>query len=132
MSQTDETQIDELIRSKIRGLNSAKSFIEPSANFSSRVMAKISLVERRRRWMGYFFLVFVSMAPLMLREAWFVIRGNYFSVSNWPMGHLIVGAYHFLISPAALYLLLALGLSASLLHTLKFRRGYSSSSIRIA
>jgi hypothetical protein len=130
MNSSDE-QIDEIIRSRIQGLNSQKFIIGPSANFTSRVMARVSLIERRRRWLGYFGLVVGSMAPLMLREFWFAVRGDYFSVSSWPMGRLIVGTYHFFISPAALYTLLALGVSASVLHTFRFKKHYTS-SIRIA
>jgi hypothetical protein len=131
MRYNSDESLDDFIRTKIQGINQSKYQIEPSADFTGRVMARVSLVERHHRWRGYFLAVCLSMAPLMAREVWFDIRGNYFSVSTWPMGHFIVGAYKFFLSPLALYTLLVLGVSASIRNTLKFRRSYNS-SVRIA
>ena len=95
-------------------------------------MRQVGLIERRRRWMGYLLAVVLSLVPLAVREIWILIRGDYFSVSSLPMGQLIVGAYNFFLSPAALYILLALGILAFLLRANKLRRGLNYNSIKIA
>src|SRR3989344_8683706 len=124
-----ETDLDNLIKSKIAGLK-PRYFIEPSAGFTHRVMSNIKVLERRRRWMGYLAAVVLSMVPLAVREVWMLIRGDYFSASSLPMGRLIVGTYGFFLSPAALYILIALSVLAFLFRANKLRRGYNY--IRIA
>lgn len=128
--KSNEKQLDDLIRSKLRGLNKPKYQIEPSVNFTSRVMSQIGLINRRQRWMGYFLAVVLSLAPLAVREIWMLVRGDYFSASSLPLGQLVVGAYQFFLSPAALYILLALGVLAFLFRANKLRRNYQY--IRIA
>ena len=132
MKHKSEEQLDNFIRSKIQNLNQMDYQIEPSADFTHRVMSNVKILERRRRWTGYLIAVVLSMVPLAVREAWMFIRGDYFSVGSLPMGQLIVGAYQFFLSPAALYILLSLGILAFLLRANKLRRGFDSSFIRIA
>lgn len=127
-----EEQLDELIRSKLRSFHKPKFYIEPSADFTHRVMTSIKVLERRKRWMAYLGAIVLSMIPLAGREVWMLVRGDYFSASSLPMGHLIVGAYRFFLSPAALYILLALAILAFLLRANKLRRDYGYNSIRIA
>jgi len=126
-----ETDLDNLIKSKITAFK-PRYYIEPSANFTHRVMSGIKVLERRRRWMGYFAAVVLSMTPLAIREVWMIVRGDYFSASGLPLGGLIIGAYKFFLSPAALYILLALGILAFLLRANKLRRGFDSSFIKVA
>lgn len=127
----NEEQLDNFIRSKLARLE-VVHYIQPSVNFTSKVMRQIGLVERRRRWMGYLAAVLLSLAPLAVREVWLLVRGDYFSVGSLPMGRLIAGAYNFFLSPAALYILLALGVLAFLLRANKLRRDYNYDSIRVA
>ncbi|MBI2063384.1 MAG: hypothetical protein HYT65_00110 [Candidatus Yanofskybacteria bacterium] len=126
-----ETELDNLIKSKVAGLK-PRYYIEPSADFTHRVMNSIKVLERRRRWMGYLAAVVLSMTPLAAREIWMMLRGDYFSASNLPLSGLIIGAYKFFLSPAALYILLALGILAFLLRANKLRRDFGSSFIKIA
>ena len=126
-----ETDLDNLIKSKIDALK-PRYFIEPSAGFTHRVMSNIKILERRRRWMGYLAAVVLSMVPLAAREVWMLVRGDYFSASGLPLGSLIIGAYKFFLSPAALYILLAFGILAFLLRANKLRRDFGSSFIKIA
>lgn len=126
MRHRKEEQLDNFIRSKIQGLGRPKYQIEPSADFSQRLFVKIAAINRRKRWMGYLLAVVLSMVPLAVREAWLFIRGDYFSIANLPMGHLIVGAYRFFLSPVALYILLALGILAFLFRASKLRRSHDS------
>lgn len=126
-----ETELDNLIKSKITGLK-PRYHIEPSADFTHRVMSGIKVLERRRRWMEYLAAVVLSMIPLAVREIWMIVRGDYFSASSLPLGGLIVGAYKFFLSPAALYILLALGVLAFLLRANKLRRNFNYDSIKIA
>lgn len=126
MKHSKEEQLDNFIRSKIQNLNRPKYQIEPSVDFTQRVFAKIAIINRRQRWTGYLLAVVLSMVPLAVREIWFLIRGDYFSVSNLPMGRFIVEVYKFFLSPAALYILLALGILAFLLRANKLHRSYDS------
>ncbi len=128
----NDKQIDDLIRLRVQGLSRPKYTIEPSADFTRRVMAKVGLINRRQRWTAYLLTVVLSMVPLAMRETWLLVRGDYFSASSLPLGRLIVGVYNFFLSPAALYILLALGVLAFLLRANKLRRGLGHSFIRIA
>ena len=132
MRHNNEKKIDDFIRSKIQNLSQASYQIEPSADFTKRVMTTVGLINRRKRWTGYLLAVIFSMVPLALREIWLFARGDYFSVSTLPMGRLIVGAYEFFLSPAALYILLALGILAFLFRANKLRRNLDASFIKIA
>ena len=131
-SESSEEKLDELIRSKLRGLGAPKHSVEPSADFTRRVMLRVALINRRRRWTGYLLAVLVSLVPLAIREIWMMVRGDYFSASSLPMSGLIIGAYNFFLSPSALYVLLALGILAFLFRANKLRRNYNYNSIRIA
>ena len=132
MKHNGEEQLDNFIRSKLAMPGTARHHIQPAADFTSKVMRQVGLMERRRRWIGYLLAVVLSLTPLAVREIWILIRGDYFSVSSLPMGRLIVGAYSFFLSPAALYILLALGILAFLLRANKLRRNYNYNSIRVA
>lgn len=125
MRHSNEEQLDNFIRSKL-ATPPIGYHIQPSADFTAKVMRQIGLIQRRQRWAAYLAAVLLSLVPLAAREIWLLIRGDYFSVSSLPMGQLIVGAYNFFLSPAALYILLALGILAFLLRANKLRRGYSS------
>lgn len=128
--KSSEEQLDDLIRSKLHSLNEPKYHIEPSVDFTRRVMLQVGLINRRQRWAGYLLAVVLSLAPLAVREIWMLVRGDYFSASSLPLGQLVVGAYQFFLSPAALYILLALGVLAFLFRASKLRRNYQF--IRIA
>ena len=56
-------------------------------------------------------------------EVWLSVRGDYFSVSELPLGSLIVNVYQLFISPAALYLFLLAGVGVSVFYFLKLKRG---------
>lgn len=131
MKHNSDEQIDNFIRSKLVRPD-VRHYIQPSADFTSKVMRQVGLLERRRRWSAYLAAVLLSLAPLAVREVWMFVRGDYFSASSLPMGQLVVGAYHFFMSPAALYILLALGVLAFLFRANRLRRNYNYDSIRIA
>lgn len=132
MKYDNEEQIDNYIRSRLARPNVVQHNIRPSADFTRKVMSQVGLIERRRRWMGYFLAVVLSMAPLALREIWFFVRHDYFSISSLPMGRFIVEAYRFFLSPAALYILLALSILAFLFRASRLHRSYNYNSIKIA
>ncbi len=132
MNNLEEEKLDDLIRAKIGVLAKTRYLIEPSAGFTGKVMARINHINRKRRWAGYLLTVFISMAPLAIREIWMLMRGNYFSVSSWPMGRFIVEMYRFFVSPAALYVLFTLGVLAFILRANKLRRNLNYDFIKIA
>ncbi|OGN04529.1 MAG: hypothetical protein A2831_00715 [Candidatus Yanofskybacteria bacterium RIFCSPHIGHO2_01_FULL_44_17] len=129
MNYNDE-QLDNFIRSKLAKPDISWGHIRPSADFTARVMRQVGLLERRKRWAAYLIAILLSLAPLAVREVWMLVRGDYFSASTLPMGRLIVGTYGFFLSPAALYILIALSVLAFLFRANKLRRGYNY--IRIA
>lgn len=131
MKYHNEEKIDNFIRSKL-AQPEMRHYIQPSADFATKIMRQIGILERRKRWTAYLAAVLLSLTPLAVREIWLLIRGDYFSVGSLPLGQLIVGAYSFFLSPAALYVLLALGILAFLLRANKLRRGYNCNSARIA
>ena len=76
--------------------------------------------------------VVLSLAPLAVREIWMIIRGDYFSASSLPMSGFIIRAYDFFLSPAALYILLALGVLAFLVRASRLKRNFNFDFIKIA
>lgn len=125
MNKVSEEQIDNFIRSRLAA-PPIGHHIQPSVDFTARLMRQISLLERRKRWLAYLAAVLLSLTPLAAREVWLLIRGDYFSVGSLPMSQLIVGAYRFFLSPAALYILLALGVLAFLFRASRLRRNWGS------
>ncbi|MEX1063928.1 MAG: hypothetical protein WD898_04020 [Candidatus Paceibacterota bacterium] len=125
-----DEELDNFIRSKIIGNNSAEYFAEPSDGFTERVMAKIYRIERKKRIALYFLTILLSLSPFVLREFWMMVRADYFSISGLPLGGLISRIYGFFISPVALYLLLLAGIGISIYYILKLRK--ADSLIRIA
>lgn len=126
----NEIDIDNFIRSKI-ARSAHENLIRPSPDFTARVMAQVSLLERRQRWIKYFLAAVLSMAPIAVRGVWLLVRGDYFSATNLPMSGLIIGAYDFFLSPLALYILVGLGILAFLLRANRVRRGYTYDSMRV-
>jgi len=119
--------IDNFIRSKIQGLRDTSHGIQPSQDFVRRTMKRIRAMEKQRRFWLQVWAVVLSLAPLVVRETWMLVRGDYFAVSGVPLvGGLIARAYQLFLSPAVLYLLLFGGIVASILYISKFRRGYDS------
>ncbi|MEK7151336.1 MAG: hypothetical protein AAB784_01295 [Patescibacteria group bacterium] len=131
MKHDNDEQIDNFIKSRIVQPK-IKHYIQPPSDFTIKIMKQIGILERRKRWTGYLVAILLSLAPLGIREAWMLVRGNYFSASSLPMGQLIVGIYHFFLSPAALYILLALGVLAFLLRANKLRRNFNYDYVKMA
>lgn len=125
-----DEELDNFIRSKVRGNNPAEYFMEPSEDFTERIMAKIYRIEKKKRIALYLLTILLSLAPLIAREFWMTIRDDYFSIAGMPFGNLIAGVYRFFISPVALYLLLLAGIGIAIYYILKLRK--AGSLIRVA
>ncbi len=117
-----DEELDNFIKSRLNGDNSAMHFIEPSEDFTEKTMSKIYRIERKKRTVLYFLTILLSLSPLAVRETWMMIRADYFSIAGLPFGNLIAGAYRFFMSPVAMYLLLLAGVGISIYYILKLRR----------
>jgi len=83
--------------------------IRPSDGFAERVMIKALEAEKRRVRMTGLLFGIVIFAPLIARLAWTWVRHDYFSISHWPLAHLISRTYHIFMSPSVLYILAIAG-----------------------
>ncbi len=83
--------------------------LEPSADFAGRVMQDAMTYEKRRRTRITVWFGILALLPYALRELWFLLRGDFVSVTGLPFGDFIAAAYHIFISTTAIYILLAAG-----------------------
>lgn len=134
--EQNDIDIDNFIKERINNRRFQQPTIEPSPDFSRRTMDKIYRLEWRRRFLTLYGLAVPwALGPLALRQLWLLIRNDYFSASRFPFGNTIVGAYHLFLSLTGTFLLLAVGIFASLLFIFKLRRdelGPSAKSPKIA
>ena len=84
-----EINLDNLIRAKIQNSAGGFHYIEPSADFAKRTMAKIYRLERNRRRIWNMFIAVLFLSPFIVSQIWLIVRGDYFSVANLPLGDLI-------------------------------------------
>ena len=83
--------------------------LEPSADFVGKVMQEATTYEKRRRasitiWFGV-----LALMPYALRELWFLLRGDFISVTSLPFSNVVATAYDIFMSTTAIYVLLAAG-----------------------
>ncbi len=77
--------------------------IKPSEDFVARTMCKIHKIETRKKAITHVASFGIALTPFLVRRVWFIMRGDYFAVSQWPMGHQISEAYTLFLSPVAGY-----------------------------
>lgn len=129
--EQNDIDIDNFIKEKINNRHFQRLIIKPSPDFSQRVMDRIYRLEGRRRFSTLYGLAILwALGPLALRQLWLLIRHDYFSASRLPFGNMIVGAYHLFLSFTGTFLLLGVGIFASLLFIFKLRRGELDSSAK--
>ncbi len=123
MEQSD-IDLDNFIKSRLQGTRTPEAGIEPSPDFTVRIMARVMRVERRRSIERDAFAVGISVMPLALHQGWWhLARGrDYFSVSSLPMGEYLVGAYQIFFSSIGLALLAVVGVLMFASYFKKFRR----------
>jgi hypothetical protein len=124
-----DVDIDNFIKEKINSLYFRQSTIEPSPDFSQRTMSKIYSLKKRRD-----FLILCEQAalcafsPLALRQLWLLVRNDYFAAAHLPLGNILVKAYQVFLSWTGVFLLLAIGISASFFVVFRSRRNELNSS----
>ena len=77
-------------------------------------------------------LIALALTPFVIREIWMLIRNDYFSVMNWPLGALIYETYHWLMTPAGFYSLLIIGLGAATFVYFRRWRAVNHNKIRLS
>lgn len=110
-------KVDAIIQQRIRDLPRQYNMIEPSGNFTARVMRSVSALESRNRTQ----MAATMLVPFILNVAWLMVRHDYFSVSSLPLAQYIIPLYITLISPIVTYILLAAGIAGGWF-TLRLRR----------
>ncbi len=80
-------------------------YIQPSDCFTQKTLDALHACVARKRLKRDLFLVGLGILPFIVREAWFFVRGDYFSVAPLPMGHYIIGVYRLFLSPQTGYVL---------------------------
>ena len=112
MEQSD-INLDKFIQSRLRHSRVFDGGVEPSADFTSRTMARIIHAQKRRRMTRDVYAVCLSLMPLVVHQGWLrLVSGkDYFTVSSWPLGGYVAGAYHVFLSSLGLELVLIAGIS---------------------
>jgi hypothetical protein len=134
--EQSDIDIDNFIKEKISARYFKRLNIEPSPDFSRRTMERIYRLKKRRDFLilceQTILLIF---GPLSLRQLWLLVRNDYFAAAHLPLGNLIVKAYQIFLSWTGVFLLLAIGIGASIFVNFKSRRNElnpSSESPKIA
>jgi hypothetical protein len=113
--EKDEMDIDNFIREKLALIKAHGFNVEPSANFCEQTIEKICEIDRHRRFLiTYGIATFVAIAPTGVKYLWLVIRNDYFSAKQIPFGDYVIPFYQFIISVAGSFILLAVGIAASI------------------
>jgi hypothetical protein len=87
--------------------------------FTRSTMMKIHSTRKQRRIIAYVGTTGVALGPLAMRKVWFLMRGDYFSISAWPMSHSIAQAYSAFLSPLTGYVCVGFGLCILTLFVIK-------------
>lgn len=135
----NDIDIDNFIKEKINSRRFGDLTIEPSPDFAERTIGKICRIEKRRcTFIRHGSITLAALAPLVLKQSWLFIRNDYFSLSSFPLGNLVVPTYRFVISFSGSLLLIAVGISFSTFFVLRTRHnelggvGGEAKSVKIA
>ena len=81
-------QFDSYIQNRIQSFmaDCTKEGMEPSDDFSNKVMESCICAERSRAKKLNIALILLSLSPFIGRQFWMLIRGDHFSVMHWPFG----------------------------------------------
>src|SRR3989344_423733 len=105
-----ERKLDKYIGRQVRGTVPPLYSIRPSRDFSARTLATITDYAQRRHRLTLVGLTLLAVSPIVLRQLWLILRQDYFSVAQWPLGNFLTWSYTlFVISSLALYLAIVSG-----------------------
>ena len=94
----------------MQAYHSPLHLVEPSAQFTQRVMNAAVGIEKQRRTRIAVWFALLAIAPYAVRQLWSFIRGDFISVASLPFGHALSEAYLAFMSSTATYVLLAFGI----------------------
>ena len=102
--------IDSYIRSELKSLRLQTHVIEPSSGFAERIVIKVTTAEQQRRASINIWFAVIALAPFALRQLWSLIRSDFLSLAELPMGNYLTVAYQVIMSSIAMYALLGFGI----------------------
>lgn len=110
--------IDAYIRNQVSKI-SHMQHIEPSADFSSRVLQMATDCEKRHQRTMIMATAVIALIPCVLQQTWMLFRNDSFSLSSIPMGNIISAIYNAMITPQAFFTLFGTGIIVTALITWK-------------
>ena len=112
--EKEQMDIDNFIKERLALIKRGDFDVEPSANFCKLTMEKIYHIEKRKGILiTYGIATSVAVAPAGVKYIWLLIRNDYFSANNMPLGNYLIPFYQFVISMAGSFILLAVGIAGS-------------------
>jgi hypothetical protein len=112
-NKNQKNSFDSYLKTKGEFFMNKKLQIRPSASFTEKTIAKIEAAHEHRILITKILIVTYMFIPFILREVWFFARRDYFTLSHWPLGHLLSSVYKLFISaPVATYMLILTIVSA--------------------
>ena len=84
--------------------------LEPAQGFVQRVMGEATRVEQQRRTRINIWFGVLALAPFAVRELWFLVRHDFFSVSSFPFGNTLTSVYQAFLSSITAYAFVAGGI----------------------
>jgi len=108
-----DIKLDQYISRHVQYSRPVSMSIRPPHDFTERVITQARQLEQRRSWLIRIGIGFWAVGPITLRELWMLMRADYFSLSSFPMGDWLVRSYGAVLSPLAMYLLIASGVGTA-------------------
>ncbi len=100
----------------------SKCYIQPSEDFTQRTMSCIEIRQTRKELIRESLFIITIFTPFVVRQAWLLMRSDYFSVERMPMASYILGAYRLFLSPHAMYFFAMSGLLILAVYMVKTRK----------
>lgn len=104
-----EIELDRYIRSGILSSRSDAYTLEPTRLFTENVITSVQKIEKQKNVKLTVLFAFITLAPFSIREIWFLVRHNYFSVSEFPLSGIITDVYKLFLTSAATYVFIGGG-----------------------
>ena len=110
---------------KVPAFVMSKNLINPSPDFTNRLMLKVARVNQERRLLFDVLTALLLFSPLVLRELWLRVfyQHDYFAIGSLPWGKLFLPTYGFFTSSLAAYIFLGIGAAAIAFYFLVDRLG---------
>ncbi len=87
-----------------------QSSIQPSRGFVLKVMNEVTRIEQRRRLRLNIGFGVLAVTPFVLRQCWFLVRGDFFALSEFPLNTFLIPVYNAFLSSLSGYVFVAGGI----------------------